>query len=139
MRERVRVSILNKSGNHFVSGSFFAATHAAEVLVSKSPWSEQFPITGWSECLKKDETVGDLLEYLGISRGICMSSGEMMLAMALLSSAGKVVAINKFLKHRAAVQAAQEKNERQGEGGAEEPEEEEAKEDDGHAIEFEAK
>ena len=45
LRERVRVSCLNKSGNDFVSGSFFAATHACEVLVSKSPWSEQFPIT----------------------------------------------------------------------------------------------
>ena len=140
MRERVRVSILNKSGNDFVSGSFFAATHAAEVLVSKSPWSEQFPITGWSECLRKDETVGDLLEYLSISKAICMNSGEATLAMALLSSAGKVVAINKFLAHRAAVQAATEKKARQDEGGAEGPQpEQEAKEDEDDVIEFEAK
>jgi hypothetical protein len=69
-----------------------------------------------------------------------MNSGEMMLAMALLSSAGKVVAINKFLKHRAAVQVANERKARQDEGGAEEPQpEQEAKEDDDHVIEFEAK
>ena len=90
--------------------------------------------------MRKDETVGDLLEYLSISRGICMNSGEVMLCMALLSSAGKVVAINKFLAHRAAVQVANKKKARQDEGGAEEPtEEEEAKEDDDHLIEFEAK
>jgi len=96
--ERIRVSVLNKGGNRFVSTAFFGATKAIETVVSKNMPS--VPLWGLSDALSKDASCADLIEFISISRNIGMSSPEMALGMCLMSSVSRIIAINRFLQSR---------------------------------------
>ena len=96
--ERIRVSVLNKGGNQFVSTAFFGATKAIESVVSRNMPS--VPLWGLSDALSKDSSCADLIEFISISRNIGMSSPEMALGMCLMSTVSRVIAINRFLKSR---------------------------------------
>ena len=113
--ERIRVSVLNKGGNQFVSTAFFGATKAIEMVVSKNMPS--CPLYGLSDALSKDASCADLIEFISISRNIGMSSPEMALGMCLMSSVSRVIAINKFLQSR---EQPPEHDEAKEEGGSEE-------------------
>lgn len=110
--ERIRVSVLNKGGNQFVSTAFFGATKAIEMVVSKNMPS--CPLYGLSDALSKNASCADLIEFISISRDIGMSSPEMALGMCLMSTVSRVIAINRYLKSR------------------EQPPDDEAKEEDGN-------
>jgi hypothetical protein len=111
--ERIRVSVLNKGGNRFVSTAFFGATKAIEMVVSKNM---PCPLYGLSDALSKDASCADLIEFISISRNIGMSSPEMALGMCLMSSVSRVIAINKFLQSR---EQPPEDDEAKGEDGNE--------------------
>ena len=96
--ERIRVSVLNKGGNQFVSTAFFGATRAIEIVVSKNMPS--CPLYGLSDALSKNASCADLIEFISISRDIGMSSPELALGMCLMSTVSRVIAINRFLKSR---------------------------------------
>jgi hypothetical protein len=110
--ERIRVSVLNKGGNQFVSTAFFGATKAIEMVVSKNMPS--CPLYGLSDALSKNASCADLIEFVSISRDIGMSSPEMALGMCLMSTVSRVIAINRYLKSR------------------EQPPDDEAREEDGN-------
>jgi len=96
--QRIRVSVLNKGGNQFVSTAFFGATKAIEMVVSKNLPS--CPLYGLSDALSKDASCADLIEFISISRNIGSGSPEMALGMCLMSTVSRVIAINRFLKSR---------------------------------------
>ena len=96
--ERIRVSVLNKGGNQFVSTAFFGATKAIEMVVSKNMPS--CPLYGLSDALSKNASCASLIEFISISRDIGMSSPELALGMCLMSTVSRVIAINRFLKSR---------------------------------------
>ena len=96
--ERIRISVLNKGGNQFVSTAFYGATRAVEMVVSKNMPS--CPLYGLSDALSKDPSTASLIEFISISRDIGMSSPEMALCMCVMSSVSRIIAINKFLQSR---------------------------------------
>ena len=96
--ERIRISVLNKGGNQFVSTAFYGATKAIEMVVSKNMPS--CPLYGLSDALSKDASCADLIEFISISRNIGAGSAEMALGMCLMSTVSRVVMINRYLKSR---------------------------------------
>ena len=70
--QRIRISVLNKGGNQFVSTAFHGATRAIEMVVSKNMPS--CPLYGLSDALSKDASCADLIEFISISRNIGMNS-----------------------------------------------------------------
>ena len=96
--ERIRVSVLNKGGNRFVSTAFFWATKAIEHVVSKNMPS--CPLYGLSDALSKNASCADPIEFISISRDIGMSSPELALGMCLMSSVSRIIAINRYLQSR---------------------------------------
>ena len=96
--QRIRVSVLNKGGNQFVSTAFYGATKAIEHVVSKNMPS--CPLYGLSDALSKNASCADLIEFISISRNIGSGSPELSLGMCLMSTVSRVIAINRYLKSR---------------------------------------
>ena len=99
MIERIKVSVVNKGGNSFVTKAFFSCTKAAEVIVSKNIPS--CPLHGLTDALSKDPVCADLLELVSITRNVGCSSPEMQIGLCIASTISRVVMINKYLQARA--------------------------------------
>ena len=110
LKERVVTSCLNRSSSGFFSGAVLGASQVAETVVMRSPLGKHLFLHGFTEALRRDETTCDMLDLIELTSDISKGSPMLLLAYALLSNAGRVHSVNRFLQMRAAMAQAEEEN-----------------------------
>ena len=100
-KTRVIAACMNKGTGTYVAGVVYSCTQAAETIVAKSGLKDTLFLQGLTECLKKDESFNDMITLYELTSNISRGSPLLVALYSVLSNAGKVHSINKFLKIRA--------------------------------------